>query len=113
MSQISKARRKEVYEITRGHCFYCGCRLDLNNFHIDHYQARSNGGQGRKNLVPSCPECNLAKGKQDIEEFRKMIEKYYDDYHVKMIKKYMKVTKKPVVFYFEKCKFPNPENVKI
>jgi hypothetical protein len=42
-------------------CYYCG--IDIIKFHIDHYIPIKHGGRHTiKNLVISCPKCNLSKG---------------------------------------------------
>lgn len=96
------ANRQKIYEITNGRCFYCGCELDIESFHADHFVAKANGGKESKNLVPACPDCNHCKGKLTIEEFRTKIENLLEDRFVgKLIKKYYKIEKKNIKFFFE------------
>lgn len=105
MSGLSKNRRKEIFNLTGGKCFYCGKNLDFENFHIDHFKAKAKGGGQMKNMVPACQDCNLTKSSYSVEEFRKIIENYLDnDIHVRMIDKYMAINKQPIIFYFEKEK---------
>lgn len=103
MSGFSKSRRKEIFNLTEGKCFYCGQKLNFENFHIDHFTAKAKGGGQDKNMVPACQDCNLIKGMHSVEEFRKIIGNYlHDDVHVRMIDKYMTIKKQPIIFYFEK-----------
>lgn len=97
------ANRKEIFNITKGKCAYCGCKLDINNFHIDHFVAKANGGKNKNNLLPSCCLCNLMKSNLTLEEFRKEIENliYLDTGKVGLINKYYKIKAKKIKFYFE------------
>lgn len=103
MSGLSKNRRREIFDLTKGKCFYCGQKLDFKNFHIDHFTAKAKGGKQMKNMVPACQDCNLIKSSHGVEEFRKIIGNYlYNDVHVRMIDKYMAIKKQPIIFYFER-----------
>jgi hypothetical protein len=56
---------------TGGHCAYCGIELELNNWTIDHVQAKSRGGGNElSNLMPSCHRCNQYKKAKTVSEFR-------------------------------------------
>lgn len=66
-------KRMKVFNLTKGRCFYCGYRLNMNNFHLDHFIAKSKGGGGGDNYVPTCPTCNISKGNLSLEEFRAKI----------------------------------------
>lgn len=101
MKNFGKSVREKTYSITGGKCFYCGCELDFENFQIDHFAPRSNGGKDSKNRVPACCECNAVKTDKSIEEFRKTISGYVEELHSKMINKYMGIDVKEVKFYFE------------
>lgn len=58
-----KKGNQRIYDIMDKYgnsCIYCGSRERIT---IDHYVARSLGGDGRmENLVPACEPCNNAKG---------------------------------------------------
>lgn len=96
------AKRTDIFDMTNGKCFYCGCTLDINDFHIDHFVPKSSGGTSYNNLVPACPDCNLAKGCLSIDEFRDKLSKLpFDNHKGRMIAKYFSVTEQPVKFYFE------------
>lgn len=93
-------KRENVYKITDGRCFYCGCQLDIDTFHKDHLIPKSKKGNI---LVPCCPTCNQFKSDLSIEEFREKLQKeLFDDFHVQMLMKYYRIEKKPIVFYYEK-----------
>ena len=103
---MTKTTRKNVYSVTYGKCFYCGCDLNFYDFHVDHLNPKSIGGVNKNNRVPSCPDCNLVKTNKSIEEFRKTIEDYvYNDIHVRMVGKYIGIKRKKVKFYFENFDF--------
>ena len=96
------ARRKKIFNMTNGRCFYCGCELDFDNFHMDHFIPRSSGGKQENNLVPSCPDCNLSKGSLSIEEFRKKISGLITETHTgRIIGKYYQPKITEIKFYFE------------
>lgn len=96
-------KRKRVFNLTNGKCYYCGCTLDFDNFHIDHFIAKACGGGGNNNLVPSCPECNLAKSNLSIEEFRNKIKSMKNEsYTGRMIGKYFHIEDTDIEFFFEK-----------
>lgn len=97
-----KLKRRTVFNMLNGRCFYCGCDLDFDNFHMDHFVSKFSGGKVKDNLVPSCPECNLCKSNLDIEDFRnKLANTIWDSFQGKMIKKYYPIRKREIVFYFE------------
>lgn len=96
--------RERIFKKSDGRCFYCGCKLDFNNFHADHFISKLNHGHGNiDNLVPSCPECNLMKGSSSIEEFRRILE-HLDERNItgRLFKKYYNVKHKKIKFWFER-----------
>ena len=65
-----KGDRGRVWDMTGGHCYYCGREL-TEQFPIDHFIPLSEGGADDiSNFVPSCPECNALKSNHTIDEFR-------------------------------------------
>ena len=59
---------KQLYEEQGGLCFYCKGVLD--KYHIEHMIPLSRSGMHDiKNIVLSCPTCNLRKGARTAEEF--------------------------------------------
>ena len=96
--------RKRVYELTQGHCFYCGCKLDFDAFELEHFIAESKGGGNSGNRVPACSDCNRIKGNNGLDEFRGILNGYKtEDIQVRLMEKYRDVMEKKggVVFYFE------------
>lgn len=98
--------RKKIFDMTDGRCFYCGKPLDFENFHLDHFIPKASGGKIANNLVPSCPDCNIAKSDLTIEEFRWKIHDYaVDTLAGRMVTKYFvlneTVYNTPVSFYYE------------
>lgn len=71
ISSIAPAR-KAVYDKTEGKCFYCEVQLMLEgDWHVDHMHPKSRGGSNDiSNLAPSCPTCNMKKGRKTVEEFK-------------------------------------------
>ena len=91
--------RKKIFDITKGRCFYCGCFININDFHVDHFYPRCDGGLIK---VPACPECNMCKSNLSIEEFRyKLSVGLHETFQGKMFQKYYRVKPKPIKFYYE------------
>jgi len=72
-----KEKLAAIWDKTGGKCSYCGVLLNpFRTLEIDHIVARANGGTNNIiNLVPSCQDCNRAKGDKDLEDFRFYFEK--------------------------------------
>lgn len=95
-------KRQTVFSMTGGRCYYCGCRLDFDDFHMDHFYAKSKGGKVHDNLVPACRDCNIMKCDRSIEEFRGKINSLLtDNIHGRIIAKYYGIEPKHHTFYFE------------
>ena len=91
-----------IFNMTGGKCFYCGCTLDFQNFHVDHVIPKAKGGTDFKNIVPACPDCNMAKSDLSIEEFRLKIYESVSKTHVgRVISKYYHIEPELPVFWFE------------
>lgn len=96
-------KREKAFNLTKGRCFYCGCKLEFNNFYLDHHIPKAKGGKFEGNTVPACWECNALKSDKDVEEFRESINECMEkDIHAKIIAKYYHIKKKPIKFYYEK-----------
>lgn len=85
-------KRQQIYDKTGGKCYYCGCELP-KRWHVDHFwpQLKSHWLKSDlmmeglpapenlkdindpRNLVPSCPRCNIRKHTLTVEEFREAI----------------------------------------
>lgn len=110
--RLSILERKHVYEKCKGHCAYCGEKLDMKDMQIDHIVPLCRGGKDElENMLPACRSCNHYKRTSSIEGFREMIEKIpdkleRDSYIYRIGRRYGNVTsnKKAIGFYFEKMK---------
>lgn len=66
--------RADLYHANEGRCGYCGEPLDPFDFHLDHMEPKSRGGEDLvSNLTASCPTCNIKKGSRTVEEFRRAL----------------------------------------
>lgn len=87
--------RTTIFNKTDGRCFYCGCKLDFDNFVIDHILPKSKGGKDKNNTVPACFECNAFKYNKSIEEFRNDLEEIAEkSIHTRLLVKYHHYKKK-------------------
>lgn len=104
MSRHSLKRRIEAYKKLNGRCYYCGEKLDFENFHIEHIQPLSQDGKNNdENLCGSCWHCNLTKGPLNLEEYRLKIYKLPENNTlVQLYFKYYKIKRKPIKFFFER-----------
>lgn len=97
---LTKKQRQQVWDKSKGHCWYCGNRLPEKGWHADHcdavYRMTSRKSYSSawgevpesikqllddgcmqkpqndkiENIVPACAPCNLFKSVFSIEEFR-------------------------------------------
>lgn len=59
---------------TEKNCYWCKCKLEKNNTHLDHFYPLSKGGKHTlNNLVLTCVSCNLSKYNKDPLDFAKEI----------------------------------------
>lgn len=118
--KLSKADREQVRLKYDGRCAYCGHPLP-ERWHADHFIAVKRHAWGKRrgemrkpehhhldNMMPSCPTCNISKGKLSLEAWRKWLAghlKSLNDNHsiYRLAKSYGLVveTGRPVVFHFE------------
>lgn len=99
----SVKKKQTIYDMFNGKCCYCGCDLDFNTFHMDHFKAKSDNGKVHDNLVPACPDCNMCKYDLDIEGFREKLQTTIcNSFHGRLMRKYFGAAPKGVEFYFEK-----------
>ena len=120
---ISKEVREIIYNKCGGHCAYCGCEITIKQMQVDHIQphwhtlteeqATKSGikkcSHDIDNLNPSCARCNKWKSTYNLEMFRKVVENSLDRLerdtpNFRLARDYglLVVTKKPVIFEFEK-----------
>lgn len=70
-----KVSAEEIKQLvfSSNNCYWCGCDIAFK-FHIDHVIPLSKGGLHEiKNLVVSCPTCNIKKSNKMPQEFIKLI----------------------------------------
>ena len=133
MKPLNKKQRELLAEKYDGKCAYCGCQLP-SRWHADHiepvvriaemyqddfgqWRQRQTGGAEQlsnhifDNMNPSCPSCNISKGRMTLETWREWIANHVNSLNLysknyRMCKAYglVKETSQPVVFYFEKIK---------
>lgn len=62
--------RTAIYRREKQRCFYCGKKLHYGNRTLDHVLARAEGGgNGYRNVVACCVECNSGKGSMSGAQF--------------------------------------------
>lgn len=72
--KLTRAERQQVYEKCKGHCAYCGCKLEYKNMQVDHIKPLNIGGEDEiHNMLPACRSCNHYKHTLDVEEFRQYL----------------------------------------
>lgn len=124
MGKISKQTRNTVYEKYNGRCAYCGCKINILSFHVDHIEAKYRGttqdqliswGSDRikgkdhiDNYNPSCKSCNSSKSTFTIESWRNELElkkerikRDSSTFNILLRFGVIKEVKKPIIFYFE------------
>jgi len=126
---MKKELRLKVYNKYKGHCAYCGRKIEYKGMQIDHIASKFrshllNSSDEVKNLFgislkikslddfenlnPSCRRCNFHKSYLGIEDFRKIISRKLQalnkDCRYKIVKDFGMITehKVPIVFYFER-----------
>ena len=72
--EYKKRRRLIIYNKYNGRCAYCGKKIELKDFEIDHKIPKINNGENEKsNLMPACKSCNKLKTDLNIEQFKKKL----------------------------------------
>jgi 5-methylcytosine-specific restriction endonuclease McrA len=107
--------RRDIYNKYKGHCAYCGKKIEYDDMTIDHIAPLSKGGSNDlANTIPSCQLCNNQKADRSIEEFRAFLENIGDildenkQYRIALrYKKIVVVERAPVKFYFEQNHLKN------
>jgi len=80
MDRISNKKVREiVFSKYDGKCAYCGCDLE-KGWHIDHIKSLANGGKNDlENFNPSCKSCNSYKSHNNLEEYRRQLNKMLNE----------------------------------
>ena len=123
-NSVSKNTRKKVFDKYGGRCAYCGCKIKLSSFQIDHLVPRCAvknkkyyGNKATeeyiysfKNLMPSCNSCNDYKRSNKLEVFRNVYLKNLSNrlresflFHVAEKYGIVEVKDWDGKFYFERC----------
>ena len=72
MAKTSKSKREKVFAKAGGRCSYCGNKIGIETFHIDHLVPKWRGGSNCiSNLLPACADCNTSKGHKPLEAWRR------------------------------------------
>ena len=70
--RIGKRERELLFKEQRGKCMYCGKKMGLAYFHVDHKSPVARGGSNSiSNLQLLCAPCNTRKGARTDGEFRR------------------------------------------
>ena len=71
---INKKVRERVFNKYDGYCAYCGKKITIKNFQVDHIVSKHNWGTDDiSNLNPSCRSCNHYKRSNNLEGFRQLM----------------------------------------
>lgn len=72
--KLTKTEREEVYKKCKGHCAYCGIKIDYKDMQVDHVKPLRIGGEDSiENMLPACRSCNHYKATLDVDGFRKYL----------------------------------------
>jgi uncharacterized protein (TIGR02646 family) len=103
--------REKIFAKFDGHCAYCGCKIEIETFEIDHKTPKSKGGKNNLiNLFPSCGLCNTFKYNRDIREFKKYLIsipstiKNRPIFNLMLELNILQINKIKNMFYFERVK---------
>lgn len=116
--KLTKTQREQLRNKYDGRCAYCGDQLP-DKWHADHIEPIVRFGVGGvcekpennrlDNFNPSCPSCNIIKGSNSLEAFRKTVAGFVkslnrDSTQYKFAKRYglLAETEIDVTFWFEK-----------
>jgi uncharacterized protein (TIGR02646 family) len=107
--------RLKVFNKYSGRCAYCGCKITIKNFQVDHiwpqHIAHHQAGLSShrfENLNPSCRKCNNYKHGMRLEEFRVELGlqisrlKRHAQFDRALRYGQVKITESPIIFYFER-----------
>jgi 5-methylcytosine-specific restriction endonuclease McrA len=65
-SEAKRLHRRAIKEYFNCQCVYCGETYELHELTLDHVRPKCFGGEDlTSNLVPSCRQCNQAKGSRN------------------------------------------------
>jgi hypothetical protein len=71
---VNTEQLKQLYINTKN-CYWCNCKLEKDDTHLDHFYPLSKGGKHTiNNLVLSCSSCNLSKATKHPIDFAKELD---------------------------------------
>ena len=71
-NKTSREDKEGLYRKQKGRCMYCGCRLGIHHFHVDHKNPINRSGSNTiRNKQLLCGPCNSRKGDLTDGEFRR------------------------------------------
>lgn len=118
--KLSKGQREQLKMKFGGRCAYCGRTLP-ERWNVDHLipVLRKSYGTNKgvmqeakhdnlENMMPSCPACNISKGRLSIEGWRswlaghmRSLNEHHSIYRLMIIYGCVVETGNPIIFYFE------------
>lgn len=106
---IPKPIRQAVYNKYKGHCAYCGHKLEYKDMQVDHViSLYAHGGENSiENYMPTCRICNQYKSTYTLEKFREQLGKLHErlekQFIYRLARKYGLIEEQPqkIKFYFE------------
>jgi 5-methylcytosine-specific restriction endonuclease McrA len=119
----NKETRILVFKKYNGHCSYCGCKLNNDNFTIDHIDPRMRGFSDEEllrygrirgkdkiyNYNPCCKSCNTSKSNYTLQKWKEEISKKFEriqrdcsSYNLLLRMGLVTEHRKNIKFYFEK-----------
>lgn len=106
---IPKPIRQAVYNKYKGHCAYCGHKLEYKDMQVDHVVSvyAHDGKNALDNYMPACRMCNQYKSTYTVEKFReqlgKLTERLEKHFIYRLARNYGLIVEQPqeIKFYFE------------
>lgn len=116
--KLTKRQRVELKQKYGGHCAYCGELLG-DKWHADHLapiyrgygpeeEIAHRGKDELENMMPACVSCNLSKSvfplevwRNELKEKVERLTKYEKNFRLVVAFGQVKITHKPVKFFFE------------
>lgn len=76
---MNKKIRKQVFDKYDSYCAYCGKKITMENFQVDHITSKHQWGtDDLDNLNPACRSCNHYKRAASLEEFRELMKTIHE-----------------------------------
>jgi len=116
---LPKTTREAVFNKFGGKCSYCGIKLDIKSFQIDHlhpfflaHHEPDLNPDRIENLMPACAKCNKFKHSFRLEDYRRELGlqasrlKKNAQFNRALTFGQVIITESPIVFYFESLPEP-------